>query len=145
MICYTLRCAKDHEFEAWFRSGEDFEEQSTLRQISCPSCGSSEVRKAVMAPAVTRSRSLAPAAPPPASGEPPSRERMIAMIRQLRARVESSFIDVGERFPEEARRIHYGQTDPQKIYGKASLADARDLHEEGIPVLPLPDVPDLDG
>ena len=136
MIRFALSCAGDHQFEGWFKDGATFERQAGEHGIACPVCGGTDVRKAIMAPAVARggeAREQAKAA------------MMLQMLRQVREHVERNFDNVGERFPEEARRIHYGETEPSDIFGQATLAEAKELHEEGINVRPLPELPKLDG
>lgn len=132
MIKYRLLCAEDHEFEGWFRDSADYEAQVGKRFVECPVCGSAQVRKAIMAPAVAR-RSNA-------------REARLAEIKRdmakavSRARdyVEKNFDYVGDKFPEEARKIHYGETAERGIYGEATGEEVRDLVEEGVSVAPLP-------
>lgn len=150
MICFSLLCANEHGFEGWFRDGATFERQAADGSIACPSCGDTAVRKALMAPAVVRSSSRAVTAPE--SAKPPAdmpdhvkAAMMVAMLRKLREHVEKNFENVGERFPEEARRIHYGDAEEREIYGQASPDEAKELVEEGIAVRLLPDVPELDG
>jgi hypothetical protein len=162
MICFALHCGQDHSFEGWFKDGETFDRQAGEGNVACPVCGDRSVRKAMMAPAVVRSsgsRTVAaaePAAPRPAPGQlpvPVPREApdqvkaamMVAMLRQVRAHVEKNFENVGDRFPDEARRIHHGEAEARDIFGQATSEEARELHEEGIPVRPLPEVPELDG
>jgi hypothetical protein len=128
MILFALRCAAEHEFEGWFRNGAAFETQSAAGEIACPVCGGSEVSKAPMAPRVGRSR--AEAAPSP--------EQLRKALTELRAQVEANCDYVGERFAEEARRIHYGETDKRSIYGEASADDAKSLNDEGIEFARIP-------
>lgn len=135
MILFALRCAADHEFEGWFRDGAAFDRQSAGGKISCPQCGDTSVTKAPMAPRVTRSRA-AEATPSPAE--------LRKVLQELRRHVETNCDYVGERFVEEARRIHYGESDPRGIYGEASADDAKDLAEEGIEVARIPWVPPTD-
>lgn len=123
MILFTLRCASGHEFEAWFRDGEGFETQQKAGGITCPHCGDSQVEKAVMAPNIARSRRNAP---------PISPAQMRASLLELRRQVESNCDYVGPRFAEEARRIHYGETDAHAIYGEATSEESQSLSEEGI-------------
>ena len=123
MILFALRCAADHEFEGWFRDGATFDRQSAGGKISCPQCGDTSVTKAPMAPRVARSRS-AEVAPSPAE--------LRKALQELRRHVETNCDYVGERFAEEARRIHYGESDPRGIYGEASADESRELAEEGI-------------
>ena len=135
MILFALRCADDHEFEGWFRDGATFDRQSAGGKISCPQCGDISVTKAPMAPRVARSRSAETA---------PSPVELRKALQELRRRVETNCDYVGERFAEEARRIHYGESDPRGIYGEASADDAKDLADEGIEVSRIPWVPPTD-
>ena len=128
MILFTLRCASGHEFEAWFRDGEGFEAQQRAGEIACPHCGDSQVEKALMAPHIGRSRDKAPISP----------SQMRAALVELRRQVESHCEYVGERFAEEARRIHYREIDPRGIYGEASAEESEALAEEGIEVGRIP-------
>lgn len=130
MILFTLHCARGHEFEGWFRDNGTFEAQQKAGEIACPECGDGAVEKAVMAPRLRRSRE---------DGEPavePARVR--AALLHLRRQVEANCDYVGERFAEEARRIHYGEVDPRGIYGEASETESRELAEEGIGVNRIP-------
>lgn len=152
MIRFALNCAKDHGFEAWFKNGETFEQQAAEGQVACPACGDRVVRKAVMAPAIVRSggRDMAPAAVevgtlPQAQDAAVQAAMALAFLRKVRAHVEQNFDDVGERFPEEVRRMHYGEAEARNVYGRATAEEARELIDEGIPVRPLPELPKLDG
>jgi len=129
MILFTLRCSSGHEFEAWFRNGDGFETQQQAGGIACPHCGDTDVEKAVMAPAISRSRGSPP---------PPTPAQMKAMLVAMRRQVETNCDYVGENFAEEARRIHYGEIDPHGIYGEASAEEAEALAEEGISVGRIP-------
>ena len=128
MILFTLRCAQSHEFEAWFRDGDGFEAQQKAGEIACPECGDSSVEKAVMAPRLTRSRQV------PALSPAQFRAALIEMRRQ----VETNCDYVGNRFAEEARRIHYNEAPARNIRGITTPEDAHALLEEGIDVMPLP-------
>jgi len=123
MILFSLRCASGHEFEGWFRDGDGFETQQKAGEIACPHCGDAQVEKAVMAPRIGRSRDNTPALSP---------AQMRAALVELRRQVEANCDYVGERFAEEARRIHHGEADPHGIYGEASDDESRELAEEGI-------------
>ncbi len=136
MILFALRCAADHEFEGWFRDGATFDRQSAGGKITCPRCGDTSVSKAPMAPRVARSRAEATPSPSPV--------QLRKVLQELRRHIETNCDYVGERFAEEARRIHYGETDPRGIYGEASADDAQDLAEEGIEVKRIPWVPPAD-
>lgn len=146
MIRYALVCEAGHTFESWFPSSDSYAEQAARGLVTCPFCDSARVEKAVMAPRLARSdreetaMAAAPAVPAPAVAEPERRLR--AMLRAMRAHVEATSEHVGARFPEEARRIHYGESTARAIYGEASPDEARALIDEGIEVAPLPLLPD---
>ena len=128
MILFNLICSQEHEFEGWFRDGEAYERQFTSGVLSCPVCNDHAVRKAIMAPSVVTSRqSVASAA-----------KEAQQILTALREHVESSAENVGERFPEEARRIHYGETEKRAIFGDASPEEATALREEGIEFVSIP-------
>lgn len=131
MIHYTLRCAKDHEFEGWFKDSAAFEEQRDSKKIDCPICGSRKVDRALSAPNVSSSRQQDAARAEQARS-------MRDSLRELRRQVESTHENVGERFAEEARKIHYGESEKRGIYGETSGEEAKDLLDEGISVVPLP-------
>ncbi len=135
MILFTLRCASGHEFEAWFRDGEGFEAQQQAGEIACPDCGVTQVEKALMAPHINRSRPKSP---------PVSPAQMRAALVELRRQVEANCDYVGERFAEEARRIHYGEADPHAIYGEATKEESHELAEEGISFGRIPWIPTTD-
>jgi hypothetical protein len=137
MILFTLRCANKHEFEAWFRDGDSFEAQQAAVEISCPVCGDSSVDKAVMAPRLTRSRD----APPSIASIVEMRKALV----ELRRQIETHCDYVGPRFAEEARRIHYGETDAHGIYGEATESESRELADEGIKFGQIPWIPPTDG
>jgi hypothetical protein len=135
MIRFTLRCTEEHEFEGWFRSGDMFEAQQQAGEIACPTCGDHRIEKALMAPNIGRSHKNVPALSP---------AQMRAALLELRQQVETNCDYVGERFAEEARKIHYGETDPHGIYGEATTEESRDLAEEGIAFGRIPWVPTSD-
>jgi hypothetical protein len=161
LIRYALECEQEHGFEAWFRSSDDFERQQAAELLSCPVCGSHAVTRALMAPAVSTSRKRAeiaaaaavpkpatvpeaapsPAAPMPVALPDPRAAALAEMVRQLRRHVEENGENVGPRFPEEARKIHYGETDARGIYGQASRDEVEALLDEGIEVHALPVLP----
>jgi hypothetical protein len=134
MIVFTLRCESAHEFEGWFRDGAAFERQAAAQEVACPHCGSHHVEKAPMAPRVRKSSEKAT----------PSPAQLRAALVALRQHVEQHCENVGERFAEEARRIHYGETEPHGIYGDSSDAEAEALAEEGIAVARLPWIQNTD-
>lgn len=137
MIVVDLICPAEHRFEGWFASQEAFEHQNAAGMVSCPNCGATHVRRLPSAPHLARATTptpeptathAAPAAPPEAIA------KLLEAIREHAAKSE----DVGSRFPEEARRIHYGDAEERAIRGQASPQEALDLLEEGISVLPVP-------
>lgn len=133
MICYQLVCKKSHAFEGWFRDSAAFDKQSKKGLLSCPTCNSKSVTKAPMAPAISRKADLAAAA---------ERARVLReWATKVRQHVEANSEYVGDRFPDEARAIHHGDAAERLIHGEASLSEAQDLIDEGIPVAPLPVVP----
>ena len=136
MIVYSLRCKNGHEFEGWFRDSAAFDMQAEEGKLSCPTCNSRRVEKAIMAPAVAASDRK------PALTDPDAR-KMRQFMTGLRKYVQDNADYVGPNFAEEARKIHYGEVEHRHIYGEASLEEARELVEEGVDVAPLP--PDPDG
>ncbi len=134
MIRYALSCAADHPFEAWFSSSSDYDDQAARGLVECPFCGSREVSKQIMAPAVagTKKRSLPDA---------PLQTLMSDMARKVRAHVEANFDYVGDSFAREARAIHEGESERREIYGEATPQEVRALKEDGIPCAPLPPPP----
>ena len=149
MIVYSLHCSKGHAFEGWFASIAAFDEQQAKGKLLCPLCDSRKVSKAPMAPSLSpsvgASKRETPVVPVPAAAAPAPVQRMPDELRKmrqfmtgLRKYVEENSENVGRKFPEEARKIHYGETEERPIYGEASLEEAADLVEEGIDVAPLP-------
>lgn len=136
MIRYTLACPLDHEFEGWFGASADFDDQSARGLIGCPICGSIDVRKAIMAPAVVGAKkgdvSLTTAE---------QRAMVMQAMEAVRDHVETHFDDVGDSFASEARAIHEGRSEQRGIYGQASPKEVKDLVEDGVPVLPMPPKP----
>lgn len=152
MIRYTLACDEGHDFESWFRDAAACDEQAERGLLTCPSCGSTKVGKAIMAPQVAR-KDRPPARPeavpaPRAEGEQPvalvspQEVELREKLRALRAHLTENAADVGKRFAEEARKMHFGETEHRSIYGEATPEDARSLIEDGVEFYPLPAVPD---
>jgi hypothetical protein len=138
MKVLNLRCVGDHRFEGWFASEEDFTTQASGSGIACPLCGSSEISRLPSAPRLNVGRHAAPEAVEPVQGmQMTLQSQWLKVVRQVMSATE----DVGDRFAEEARRIHYGEVEERGIRGRASSEDAEALREEGIAVvaLPLPD------
>jgi len=136
MIRYALVCHRDHAFEAWFASSESYDEQAEANAVVCPDCGSARVAKAPMAPYVAKRE------PQPRKPEPAERSRPYAMLRKLRDELTANSDNVGEKFPEEARKIHLEEAPRRNIHGKATFEEARELDDEGIPICPLPILPE---
>jgi hypothetical protein len=143
MIAYDFCCDKDHSFEMWFKDAATCERQAKRKLISCGVCGSTKVKKALSAPAISGTRSQNKGEPglPKAYATNPEAQKIAALMSQLaelRKHVEANADDVGDRFAEEARKIHYGEADTRNIYGEASDADAEALAEEGIEFARIP-------
>jgi len=138
VIRFSLHCEKEHEFEGWFSSGADYDSQSERGLVSCPVCGSGKVSKALMAPAVAVPRD----APTRPLAMDPEKREMMRKLREMVQAVKQNSEDVGDRFADEARKIHHGETEARGIIGKASSEDAKSLIEEGIDIAPLPEFPD---
>ena len=137
MIAYSLRCHRGHEFDGWFRDSTAFDEQSSSGHLSCPSCNSVRIEKAIMAPAVAGTKKTVRLPPKPGEGR-----QVQQFATGLRKYVMENADYVGPNFAEEARKIHYGETPDRHIYGEATHKEAQELLEEGIDVAPLP--PDRD-
>lgn len=138
MIKYRLICNESHEFEGWFRGSDAFDAQAASGQLLCPVCSSTAIAKAVMAPNIAPARASMQMRPAPG----PDRQREIfAALRKLRAEVEARSTYVGDRFAEEARKIHHGETEQRIVHGEASLDEVQSLNDEGVPVMPLPRLP----
>lgn len=149
MIKYTLNCSESHSFESWFQSADAFDKLCTSRMLTCPSCGSNDVNKAIMAPRVTASRrheqKLPPADTAPVCTEmhaltAPSSPAEKAML-ELKKKIQKHSEYVGNDFASEARAIHDGDAPERSIYGEANGDEAKKLIEDGIPVAPLPFMP----
>lgn len=144
MIKYDLKCTGcSHQFEGWFPDSAGFDAQAASGEVLCPICASPDIGKAIMAPNIATgiSRSVDADADVPMEQIKAEARRMMADMRQ---HVEDNCEYVGEAFPEEARKIHFGETDEREIYGEASAEEARDLIDEGIEVTPIPWVPRSD-
>ena len=136
MIVYDLKCRKNHVFEAWFRDSAAYDAQAEAGDVRCPVCGSKKVEKALMAPNLARGKEHSGTAE---VTEKAAEQRRALM--ELRRQIEENCDYVGDRFPEEARRIHYGECDPRGIYGESSAEEAKALDEEGVKVQRIPWLP----
>jgi hypothetical protein len=152
MIRYNLRCDRGHAFESWFQSSGAYDSQVKRKLVNCPSCGSTKVEKAIMAPQIGRKKKDRAAAPEPSASTEVSsgnstplmmaqEAELRAKIKELRDHVTRNADNVGEKFPDEARKMHYGDIEHRPIYGEASPDEARSLIDEGIEVTPLPVLP----
>jgi hypothetical protein len=141
MIRYDLICAAGHDFDSWFRDASAFDKAVAAKALVCPACGDTHIVKALMAPSVATSRKREAAALKVAAPDP-RQLAMREMLKKVREHVEANADYVGDRFAEEARKIHYEEVEPRGIYGEASPDDARSLIEEGIEFHPLPALPE---
>jgi hypothetical protein len=136
MIKYTLICEQDHEFEGWFASAAGYDRQVEGGQVTCPVCGSAQVRKGIMTPNIaTREKQTK-------AGGPQIPREVLDMLREVRKHVTENADYVGPRFAEEARKMHLGESEARGIYGEATVAEAKALIEEGVEVAPLPKLPE---
>ena len=158
MIRYTLVCERQHNFESWFANSAAYDKQVKRGLVGCPVCGSIKVEKAIMAPRLGRSGkpidmpqappeaplpATAPAeAPAPVAMMSPQEREFRGKLKELRDHLTRNAENVGRKFPEEARKMHYGEIEHRSIFGEASPQEAKDLHEEGIEFHPLPVLPD---
>jgi hypothetical protein len=168
MIRYSLRCERGHAFESWFQSSSAYESQEKRKLVSCPACGSTKVERAIMAPQIVSKKGRDKAPVPAETADAPAtgaaqesgqvsaqgstqgstpllmaQERELrAKLKELRDHIVKNADNVGEKFPNEARKMHYGDIEHRPIYGEASPDEARALIEEGVEVSPLPVLPD---
>jgi len=168
MIRYALNCDNGHAFESWFANSAAYDKQAKRKLVTCPVCGSAKVEKAMMAPSLNSGEAADPRPPSPTPTPPnpapppplqlgpmppippktpvammPTAERELRRkLKELRDHITKNASYVGPRFPEEARKIHYGEAERRSIYGEASPEEAKQLHEEGIEFHPLPVLPD---
>jgi hypothetical protein len=153
VIRYSLVCDKGHDFESWFANSAAYDRQVKRKLVACPVCESVNVEKAIMAPRLARKDKGAAVPEPavaatPASEAPtpvmisPQEREFRAKLKELRDHLTANSDNVGKRFPEEARKMHYGEIEHRSIYGEASAQDAKALHDEGIEFHPLPVLPD---
>jgi hypothetical protein len=170
MIRYALNCEHGHEFESWFQNSASYDRQAKRSLVACPVCGSTKVEKAIMAPRLSRAEAAEPQPQPPSPARqipapplplppaamppiPPPGKAPVAIVspaerelrkklKELREHITKNADYVGPRFPEQARKIHYGEVEHRSIYGEASPEEAKELHDEGIEFHPLPILPD---
>jgi hypothetical protein len=160
MIRYALICAKGHSFESWFQNSAAYDKQAKRGLVECPVCGDVKVEKAIMAPGVAGAKKRRRVSVPAPMGEAPATaaageevKAPVAMIspqehefrtklKELRNHLTKNSDYVGQKFPDEARKMHYGDIEHRSIYGEATMQDAKEMHEEGIEFHPLPVLPD---
>ena len=162
MIRYSLSCERGHAFDSWFANSSAYDKQAKRGVVACAVCGSTKVDKTIMAPRLARSEktidvsaqapaapapAAPPAAPPPQGAEPvamisPQERELRTKLKELRDHLVKNSENVGRKFPEQARKMHYGEIDHRSIYGEASPQEAKELHEEGVEFHPLPILPD---
>lgn len=137
MIRYALRCAEGHGFDSWFSDSAAYDTQRKRGFVLCPECGSTKVEKAIMAPAILGAdRPPAETKPEPLTDD--KRRRLREAVSELRREIEKNTDDVGPKFPEVARAIHYGEAPERAVRGQASPAEAKALIEEGVGIMPMP-------
>jgi hypothetical protein len=158
MIRYALICERGHEFESWFQDSAAYDKQAKRGLVACPQCSSAKVEKAIMSPrlsttakkqrapiqtpAPTVEAPANPATPAPVAMISPQEQEFRAKLKELRDHLTKNADNVGPKFPEEARKMHYGEIEHRSIYGVASPEQAKELSEEGIEFHPLPVLPD---
>ena len=133
MIKYSLKCDKDHSFEAWFSDSLNFEKQNKKKLISCPSCSSLEITKNIMAPNISFKEKNS-------NKINQKKDKVEMVLNKVRKHVENNFDYVGDKFADEARSMHYGEKEEREIYGETTIEDAVELIEEGVNVQPMPGV-----
>jgi hypothetical protein len=158
MIRYSLVCERKHDFEIWFKNSADYDKQSKRGLVTCPNCGSVKVEKALMVPSLGRGTKKGAMAPEPVVGPSeapmpaetktpvamvsPQEKEFRAKLKELRDHLTKNAENVGAKFPEEARKMHYGEKEHRSIFGEASPQEAKELLEEGVELHPLPVLPD---
>ena len=158
MIRYALICERGHDFESWFKDSAAYDKQAKRGLVICPQCGSAKIEKAIMAPRIsatakkrrapieapapTAEAPAAPATPAPVAMISPQEQEFRTKLKELRDHLTKNADNVGTKFPEEARKMHYGETEHRSIYGVATPEDVEELSEEGIEFHPLPILPD---
>ena len=138
MIAYSLVCKDGHEFEGWFSNSEAYAAQAKAGDLVCPVCGNDDIAKGIMAPAVKGSATKAKGR---TEATPQEQQKLKQFVAGFRKYVEENADYVGPKFPEEARKIHYGETEARHIYGESTVREAKELIEEGIEIAPMPPDP----
>lgn len=138
MISFDLFCDNDHEFEAWFASSEAYDTQKERGLVTCPDCGSTKIEKALMAPAVSTARKTEKVAMANAVAQ----HKAMQLLQNMAREAKKNGTYVGDKFAKEARKIHEGETKPKSIYGEATHEEVKSLIEDGVSILPLPELPE---
>ncbi|WP_169566003.1 DUF1178 family protein [Sneathiella limimaris] len=144
MIKYNLKCNQNHVFEAWFKNSSAYDEQVERGLIPCTLCGSTQVEKALMAPSIGKKSNSKEAETAVQVNDSPEVQMAMKALQELRKNVEENCDYVGNRFAEEARKIHYGETEKRGIYGEATKDEQAELAEEGVEVAAIPWLPNTD-
>ena len=149
MIRYALACKNGHSFESWFGDSAAYDKQAKRGLVTCPHCGSNKVEKTIMAPQLANTRKRKRSAPASSSSETapvamlsPQEKELRQKLREIRDHLTQNAEHVGQKFPDEARKMHYGEIEHRSIYGEASPDQAKELAEEGIEFHPLPVLPE---
>jgi hypothetical protein len=138
VIRFSLACERAHTFEAWFRNSEDYDSQRDRELVECPHCGSKRVEKALMAPAVSTSRRKEKVA----LAMNQAQKQAMRQLKELSEKMRENADYVGDKFAEEARKIHFGEAEQRGIYGEATRDEVRALADDGVDFLPIPVLPD---
>lgn len=144
MIVFDLICHNDHEFESWFQNTDAFDKLVKAKQVSCPVCGDTKISKSLMAPAVSGTKKKGDGKMAVSAKAAQQMGQYMEAVKELRDQVEKNCDYVGEKFPEEARKMHYGEAETRNIYGEASESEAEALKDEGVEVQRIPWVPTED-
>jgi len=137
LISFSLTCENAHDFEGWFRSNDDFETQNKRKLVACPMCGSHRIEKALMAPAVSTGRKQEKIALAMSAQQ----REALTQLKALSEKIRENADYVGDKFAEEARKIHFGETEARGIYGEATPEEAKSLAEDGVDFMPIPVFP----
>ena len=139
MISFNLICDQGHEFSGWFSSSSNFDEQAAKGYVTCPVCDSPKIAKSLMSPQVSTGRQKEKVA---LATQDMTRQEISRQMKALHDKMTEGAEDVGQRFPEEARKIHYGEAENRGIYGEANRDEVKSLLEEGVEIVPLPTLPE---
>ncbi|CAN5400597.1 DUF1178 family protein [soil metagenome] len=143
MIRYDLHCQDGHEFDGWFRDSAAYDDQAAAKLVTCPLCGSDKIGKQLMTPGLpAKLNRKSEVKQPVFTGSDARQAQLLAMMRELRQHIEANAENVGSRFADEARKIHYEEVEKRGIFGEATAEDAKALVEEGIEIHPLPRLPE---